>query len=56
MAASLVPLMNERNRKIFDDDGGADFAHTFDVDGVRLAVPREPACSSSATSAWSPAA
>ncbi|MGI9455203.1 MAG: type IV pilus twitching motility protein PilT [Aeoliella sp.] len=28
------PLMNERNRKIFERDGGADFAHTCDVDGT----------------------
>jgi twitching motility protein PilT len=28
------PLMNERNRKIFDRDGGADFAHMVDVDGT----------------------
>jgi twitching motility protein PilT len=27
-------MMNERNRKIFDEEGGADFAHTCDVDGV----------------------
>jgi twitching motility protein PilT len=26
--------MNERNRKIFERDGGADFAHTLDVDGT----------------------
>ena len=25
MAEYLVPMMNERNRKIFDDEGGADF-------------------------------
>jgi len=28
------PLMNERNRKIFEKDGGADFAHTLDVEGT----------------------
>jgi twitching motility protein PilT len=27
-------MMDERNRKIFDKDGGADFAYTVDVDGV----------------------
>ncbi len=32
--AALFPLMNERNRKIFERDGGADFAHTLDVDGT----------------------
>src|SRR6188474_1602082 len=35
MAEYLVPMMNERNRKIFDDEGGADFSHTCDVDGVK---------------------
>jgi len=29
------PIMNARQRKIFDEDGGADFAHTCMVDGVR---------------------
>jgi twitching motility protein PilT len=29
------PIMNPRHRKIFDDDGGADFAYTCVVDGVR---------------------
>jgi twitching motility protein PilT len=29
------PIMNERQRAIFDTDGGADFAHTCMVDGVR---------------------
>lgn len=33
MVRLLYPLMNERNRKIFEKDGGADFAHTVDVDG-----------------------
>ena len=27
-------LMNERNRKIFEHDGGADFAYTLEVDGT----------------------
>ena len=35
MAEYLVPMMNERNRRIFDDEGGADFSHTCEVDGVR---------------------
>jgi twitching motility protein PilT len=35
MAEYLVPMMNERNRRIFDDEGGADFSHTCDVDGVK---------------------
>ena len=34
MVTLLLPLMNDRNRKIFDKDGGADFAHTLDVDGT----------------------
>ncbi len=34
MVSMLLPLMNDRNRKIFDRDGGADFAHTLDVDGT----------------------
>jgi twitching motility protein PilT len=35
MAEYLVAMMNERNRRIFDDEGGADFSHTCEVDGVR---------------------
>ena len=34
MTRLLVPMMNERNKRIFEDEGGADFAHTCDVDGV----------------------
>ena len=34
MLKLLFPLMNERNQKIFEEEGGADFAHTCDVDGV----------------------
>jgi twitching motility protein PilT len=34
MVRLCFPLMNERNRKIFERDGGADFAHTIDVDGT----------------------
>ncbi|TWT31043.1 Twitching mobility protein [Posidoniimonas corsicana] len=30
----LYPLMNDRSRKIFERDGGADFAHTVAVDGT----------------------
>ena len=29
MVRLTFPLMNERNRKIFEKDGGADFAHTL---------------------------
>jgi twitching motility protein PilT len=35
MAEYLVPMMNDRNRRIFDDEGGADFSHTCEVDGVK---------------------
>jgi twitching motility protein PilT len=35
MVRLCFPLMNERSRKIFDRDGGADFAHMVDVDGVK---------------------
>jgi twitching motility protein PilT len=35
MTRLLVPMMNERNKRIFEEEGGADFAHTCDVDGVR---------------------
>lgn len=34
MVRLLYPLMNERSRKIFEKDGGADFAHTIEVDGT----------------------
>jgi len=33
MARLLFPMMNDRARKIFDEEGGADFAYTVDVDG-----------------------
>ena len=33
MIDSAVAMMDERNRKIFDEKGGADFAYTCDVDG-----------------------
>jgi twitching motility protein PilT len=35
MAEYLVPMMNDRNRRIFDDEGGADFSHTCEVEGTR---------------------
>lgn len=35
MKKLCAPIMNERQRGIFDTDGGADFAHTCVVDGVR---------------------
>ena len=34
MVYLLFPMMVERTRKIFDEDGGADFAYTVDVDGT----------------------
>jgi twitching motility protein PilT len=34
MVRLCFPLMNERSRKIFDRDGGSDFAHMCDVDGT----------------------
>ena len=33
MVRLCFPMMSERNRVIFDRDGGADFAYTVDVDG-----------------------
>ncbi|HEV3137277.1 MAG TPA: PilT/PilU family type 4a pilus ATPase [Pirellulales bacterium] len=35
MERLLLPMMDERNRKIFQETGGADFAHAMEVDGVR---------------------
>ena len=34
MESLCFPLMDERNRRIFDEDGGADFAHLIDVEGT----------------------
>ncbi len=34
MVRLLMPMMDERNRKIFEEEGGADFSHTCEVDGV----------------------
>jgi twitching motility protein PilT len=34
MMSLLLPMMNERMKHIFFDEGGADFAYTVDVDGV----------------------
>ncbi|QDU93949.1 type IV pilus twitching motility protein PilT [Lignipirellula cremea] len=34
MVSLLWPMMDERNRRIFDEEGGADFSHTCEVDGV----------------------
>jgi twitching motility protein PilT len=35
MERMLYPMMDDRNRKIFDETGGADFAHGIEVEGVR---------------------
>lgn len=35
MERLLYPMMDDRNRKIFDETGGADFAHGIEVEGVR---------------------
>jgi twitching motility protein PilT len=32
MVRLIFPMMDERNRRIFDEDGGADFAYSLDVD------------------------
>ncbi len=34
MVRLLVPMLDARARKIFEEDGGADFAYVVDVDGV----------------------
>ena len=34
MVQLLFPMMDERTRAIFDDDGGADFAYSVDVEGI----------------------
>jgi twitching motility protein PilT len=34
MVKLLVPMMNDRSRRIFEEEGGADFAYTCEVDGV----------------------
>jgi twitching motility protein PilT len=34
MTRLILPIMDERNRKILNDTGGADFSHSCDVDGV----------------------
>jgi twitching motility protein PilT len=35
MERLLMPMLDDRNRKIFEETGGADFAHGIMVDGVR---------------------
>jgi twitching motility protein PilT len=34
MVRLLLPMMSERSRKIFEEEGGADFAHTTVVDNI----------------------
>jgi len=34
MTRLLFPMMNDRTRRIFDEDGGCDFAYTIEVDDV----------------------
>ncbi len=34
MVRLLVPMLDDRNRRIFEEEGGADFAYICDVDGV----------------------
>ena len=33
MVRLIFPMMDERNRRIFDENGGTDFAYSLDVDG-----------------------
>ena len=35
MVRLLVPMMDDRARRIFEEEGGADFAYVVDVDGVK---------------------
>ncbi len=35
MVRLLVPMLDERARRIFEEEGGADFAYVVEVDGVR---------------------
>ena len=35
MRQLCVPIMSERQRKIFEEEGGVDFAHTCVVDGIK---------------------
>lgn len=34
MVRLLVPMLDARNRRIFEEDGGADFAYVIEIDGV----------------------
>ena len=35
MVRLLIPMMDERNLRIFEEEGGADFSHTIHMDDVR---------------------
>src|SRR5437762_378649 len=35
MTRLCLPLLDERNRRLFEEDGGTDFAHTVECDGQR---------------------
>ena len=35
MTRLLAPMLTDRSQKIFDEEGGADFAYTVDVDGTQ---------------------
>ncbi len=35
MVNLLIPMLDDRNRRIFEEDGGADFAYVCDVDGTK---------------------
>ena len=39
----LFPMLDDRTREIFDEDGGCDFAHTVDVRRGRVAISRQHA-------------
>lgn len=34
MVRLLVPMLDDRNRRIFEEEGGADFAYVIDIEGV----------------------
>ncbi len=55
MVRLIFPMMNERNRRIFDEDGGADFAYSLEVDGKTVAVPRQRAAADGPRGAGRPA-
>ena len=38
MVDLLLPMLNDRNRRIFEEDGGADFAYVCDVEGTSWRV------------------